>query len=210
MSVRTLFLAYSLSLLAGCSQFQTGRSFLSEMEHDDTRFFRPEEDFPIVAGDSGRTWNTREERKRRTPASEEDLIQDKRSRFLNNELRGLENLQSDESQKLYEAHKHRFSSTSEKIYYLNLPMHERMDYLIVRGFEAPPKEEAYSFDRRPAAANQDILLGMSKDDVLKSWGKPTRVEIAGNPRNENERWLYGMNGASKYIYFESGEVQGWE
>ena len=41
-------------------------------------------------------------------------------------------------------------------------------------------------------------------------GKPMRVEIAGNPRYENERWLYRMNGASKYIYFESGQVQGWE
>jgi hypothetical protein len=51
---------------------------------------------------------------------------------------------------------------------------------------------------------------MSKTQVLQSWGEPARVDIAGNPSNENERWLYSMNGASKYIYFEAGEVQGWE
>ena len=58
--------------------------------------------------------------------------------------------------------------------------------------------------------SNDVSLGMNKNDVLESMGRPLQVEIAGNPRNENERWLYDLNGASKYIYFEAGEVQGWE
>ncbi len=51
---------------------------------------------------------------------------------------------------------------------------------------------------------------MSKNDIVASLGKPARVEIAGNPSYENERWVYQFNGSSKYIYFESGVVQGWE
>jgi hypothetical protein len=51
---------------------------------------------------------------------------------------------------------------------------------------------------------------MKKGQVMASIGRPSKVEVAGNPQDENERWLYHMNGASKYIYFESGEVQGWE
>jgi hypothetical protein len=60
------------------------------------------------------------------------------------------------------------------------------------------------------ARNDEVAIGMRKPDVLDSLGKPLRVEIAGNPRHENERWLYRLNGAPKYIYFEAGEVQGWE
>ena len=56
----------------------------------------------------------------------------------------------------------------------------------------------------------NAVTGMSKSDVMNNWGEPRRVEIAGNPSFENERWLYSVNGATKYIYFESGRVQGWE
>jgi hypothetical protein len=45
---------------------------------------------------------------------------------------------------------------------------------------------------------------------MNTFGRPTRVEVAGNPSYENERWLYSVNGATKYIYFESGRVEGWE
>jgi outer membrane protein assembly factor BamE (lipoprotein component of BamABCDE complex) len=51
---------------------------------------------------------------------------------------------------------------------------------------------------------------MSKSDVMNHLGHPTRVEVAGNPSYENERWLYTRNGASNYVYFEAGHVEGWE
>jgi hypothetical protein len=198
-------------LPVGCSQFQTGRSFLTEMENDDSSFFNPKKDFPIVAGDTGRYWESEKERRSRTPQSEFDLAEDQSTRALKHELRELESGQSEEGQEFYDKHKHQLATTSEKIYFLKLPQSERREYLMSRGFIEEPKAPSYTpREKLFAVRQQDVLLGMKKNDVMDSWGKPARVEIAGNPQNENERWLYKTNGASKYIYFESGEVQGWD
>ena len=211
MSRQLFLMSFILIIQSGCSQFHTGRSFLTQMEHDDSRFFNPQEDFPIVAGDTGRYWNSEEDFRARTPASEEEMTADLMGQTLKQELAQLEGLQTEENQEVYFKHRHKFQNISEKIYYLKLPSHERKDYLMDRGFIARPRNEFYTkHDRSLAIRSQDILLGMKKDEVLESWGKPQRVDIAGNPRHENERWLYQMNGTPKYIYFEAGEVQGWE
>lgn len=55
----------------------------------------------------------------------------------------------------------------------------------------------------------DIYYGMGKSDVIRAWGKPARVEIAGHPSYENERWSFYEGGEVKQVYFESGRVQGW-
>ena len=207
---RALLFALLLAT-TGCTQFHTGRSFLAAMENDDSRFFNPTDDFPVVAGDNGRFWNTENEQKRRTPASEQDMAQTRAQRLLNQELRNLESSESEEGLSFYEKHRHQLQTTSEKIYFLKLPPYERRDYLMSRGFIAEPKSQVLSQPERMFGIRKlDLQLGMSKTDVADSWGKPVRVEVAGNPQNENERWLYKMNGASKYIYFEAGQVQGWE
>lgn len=210
MSFSGLTLLLILILPLGCTHLSTGRTYLAEMEHDDSTFFRPSQDFPIVAGDSGRYWLTEEERRQRTPASEMEKEESLMSKTLRTELGELERMQPDEDLILYQEHEHKFVTVSEKIYFLKLPFHEREEYLMNRGFiEVPHRSETQGFERQEIVKN-DVTLGMSKQDVLVSMGKPLKVEIAGNPRQENERWLYQYNGASKYIYFESGEVQGWE
>lgn len=198
-----------LFFLTSCSQFSTNRSFLSEMEQEDDSFYNPNHDFPVVAGDSGRTHETQRERRLRTPQTEEDRSERRASQFLKSELDELEERQPERAMKLYDEHKHRFSSISEKIYYLKLPHNERQAYLESRGFiqAVITRDPASSRNRR---VSSDLLMGMSKNDVLSNLGKPNRVEVAGNPNFENERWLYQVNGASKYIYFESGRVEGWE
>lgn len=211
MSLKVLPLTLLLALPVGCAQFHTGRTFLAEMEQDDSTFFEPRNDFPVVAGDTGRDWRTDKEMRARTPAGMQDVEESRTSRYLRSELRSLEEGQSEEALEFYEQHKQKFGSTSEKIYFLKLPHRERKDYLISRGFIEEPKVPLYTSNEKDfAVKHQDILLGMTKNDVLTSWGKPVQVDVAGNPRNENERWLYKMNGASKYIYFESGQVEGWE
>ena len=48
-----------LSSLISCTAFMPNRSYLSEMEQEsDSSFFRPEKDFPVMAGDNGRYWYT--------------------------------------------------------------------------------------------------------------------------------------------------------
>lgn len=211
MSPRSLAFIFLITLPYGCTHFHTGRTYLSEMEHDDSSFFNPQHDFPVVAGDNGKFWMDEEERRARTPASEEDIQETRHSRSLQNELRQLESIQSEESLEFYNKYKSKLSSTSDKIYFLNLHPAERQEYLKARGLISEKKESPFTDSQRMFALRKnDILMGMSKDDVLDSWGKPMRVEVAGNPRYQNERWLYRLNGASKYIYFESGQVQGWE
>lgn len=71
---------------------------------------------------------------------------------------------------------------------------------------------------RAAIDEGDVSLGMSKEAVLKSWGDPEAVEVAGNPDYGSERWVYthfeasqeGYQTQQRMIYFERGKVVGWE
>jgi hypothetical protein len=71
---------------------------------------------------------------------------------------------------------------------------------------------------RAAIDNGDVALGMSKEAVLKSWGDPEAVEVAGNPDYGSERWVYtnyepsqeGYQTQQRMVYFERGKVVGWE
>jgi hypothetical protein len=198
-------------LVASCSQFQTGRSFLTEMDHDDSSSFDAGSDFPIMIGDTGRTWRNEKEVIERTPASKYELLERKEERSLMAELHDVERTQSEHAQQLYELHKSKFGTVSEKIYFLKLSHSEREQYLQSRGFiDSSASRPIGTSERMHVLGRTEIFPGMSKDDVQGKWGRPLRVEIAGNPRYENERWAYSYNGATKYIYFEAGKVEGWD
>lgn len=76
----------------------------------------------------------------------------------------------------------------------------------------------------PASAVQelitegDLALGMTRDAVRESWGSPARVEVSGNPKMGNERWLYkeflpsreGYIPQQRFVFFKSGKVAGWK
>ena len=203
----TLFILLMSSVSCG---LMTHRDYLSEMEHDDSSFFHPREDFPVVSGDSGRDWETNTERKHRTPASISDQQNDRSQRSLNQELRNLEGKQSETDVEFYNKFKSRFATTSERIYFLKLSHYERKYYLASRGFLRDEKKETRPREEMFGLRKSHAVTGMSKSDVMNNWGEPNSIEVAGNPSFENERWLYSVNGATKYIYFESGRVQGWE
>jgi len=195
-----------------CSQFLTHRDYLSEMQHDDSTYFKPREDFPVMAGDTGRDWETNAERMSRTPASVSDIEEEKSLSFLQRELKDLERNQPEKATKLYEDHKHKLATTSERIYFLKLSQYERSDYLQSRGFlkTKSPTQEPDGYREMFGVRETHVAEGMTKSDVESNWGSPSRVEVAGNPSYENEKWQYVINGATKYIYFEAGRVQGWE
>ena len=201
-----------LLFLSACADLPTGRTYLSEMEHDDSSFYRPDEDFPVVGGDAEVTGMSMDEyRRNRLPRTQEEKGLDRQSQFLRSELQSLESSQPEEDLALYQKYKKKLVTQSEKIYYLKLPRGERRQYLQDRGFiETQTNRSPASLSQSLTPRRSEVNLGMSKNDVFASLGKPSRVEVAGNPSNENERWLYQVNGSSKYIYFESGVVQGWE
>ena len=68
-----------------------------------------------------------------------------------------------------------------------------------------------------AIQNQDIVPGMSQQDVVSAWGHPRDIEVAGDGTHGNERWVYYSGNSNHYgvsktrvIYFENGRVAGWE
>ncbi len=200
-----------LSSLISCTAFMPGRSYLSEMEQgEDGGFFTPNKDFPVMAGDNGRYWYTDSERKSRTPASEYEQRRDRESDSIRAERERLEASLPEEEQALYTSVQNRFTSDSEKVYFLSMTYRDKIDYLDARGWRDRPQDINAAWESRLASRQSDIMMGMTKAEVLEAAGRPLKVEVAGNPRYENERWLYNVEGQSKYIYFEAGTVGGWE
>ena len=184
------------------------RSYLAEMEHDDSTLFEPRKDFNVIPGDEGISWRSDEMWRARIPADEFQLKSEREERVMHNHLNKLERSQSEGAQQHYDKIKKHLPTVSERIYFLSLRGRiEREEYLSARGIneDSPPLERL----NRSIASKGVLSLGMSKGDVEASWGEPMRVDFAGNPTLENERWVYQADGAAKYIFFESGRVGGW-
>jgi hypothetical protein len=189
----------------------------------DEPLFKPNSDFMVMAGDTGRDYDTYNEIMEKTPASGRMDSDYRHERSLERELRYLEHKLSDAEYGEYTRYKNNLGSRSEKIYFLRLNSSERRDYLNVRRIENHSRSVSYSNYRnqssnpmtrqRSIAGSvsrvKDITLGMDQNDALQNWGTPERRDIDGDPSQQNERWAYRRNGKVKYIYFESGKVQGW-
>ena len=73
-------------------------------------------------------------------------------------------------------------------------------------------------NNRDIASSDALRLGMNKKNVKRNLGLPKHVEVAGNPKYGNERWVYekavptmdGYYKEFKVIYFEGGRLVGWE
>ncbi|MGZ3694912.1 MAG: hypothetical protein ACXWQO_12095 [Bdellovibrionota bacterium] len=69
-------------------------------------------------------------------------------------------------------------------------------------------------DRRASRAieSRDVVLGMTRQQVMSSWGEPQQREVAGTNATGHERWTYGsrysLNG-NRVVIFENGRVAGW-
>jgi hypothetical protein len=90
--------------------------------------------------------------------------------------------------------------------------------------ELADNTESDGFDRSPASAPEnnfrlkraiearDIILGMTRQDVMRSWGEPVQREVAGTRDGGHERWTYGTRykfSGSRTVIFENGRVAGW-
>lgn len=191
---------------SGCAALSE-RSFIETMEKDTDGFFVANRDFPTVSGDSGSAYRSRKDIRLRTPATAKNKEKYDYQNALQEELDRLEEQQNDRAFHHYLRFKEKMPTVSERIYFLRLNnLRARDQYLFGKGLlgtHGPGPEE------REAIRNRDILLGMSKDSVVESWGRPMRVDVAGNPKYENERWAFHRAGRVHYIYFEGGRVQGW-
>lgn len=202
-------LLISFTLLATSCSMLPDRSFYEIMDPtmEPVAMFEPRDDFDVVSGDVDHGYKSISEAQDRTPPT---AINRKRMLFnesLNNELYELEARQTPEQLSHYAKNEQLLESQSEKIYFLRLrTIEERNEYLISRGYI---KANFNNNFREMAAYRGDVTLGMDKDQVRKIWGVPYRIDIAGNPSYENERWSYVREGETKFIFFESGRVEGW-
>ncbi|MDD0854850.1 hypothetical protein HBN50_17230 [Halobacteriovorax sp. GB3] len=206
--VLLLFLA---TQFVGCAELLAQRTFIDEMDRETDGLFVAGRDFNQVPGDSGQAFRTRNEINDRTPASIGEYESRERRNSLKLELRRkLRGL----SQKDYQDYS-RIASTlendSERIYYLSLDPQSRREYLFDKGIieRSYGETRGMQFLGSRSIRKSALHLGMGKNDVVQYWGRPVRVDVAGNPSNENERWAFYENGRLQYVYFESGVVQGW-
>jgi hypothetical protein len=77
------------------------------------------------------------------------------------------------------------------------------------------KPRQLSKSAKHSAFNKKILIvGLSKQDVQKILGKPYDIEFAGEPRLENEKWIYHklvqLTKGYSTVYFKNGIVVAWE
>ncbi len=201
------------SQLVGCAQMLQNRTFIDQMDHQTENVFVPGEDFDYVPGDAGVPHRTRDEIAMRTPASEYQGQSRAENESIYRELAFRERRLSLKERETYNFVRDQLETPSEKIYYLTLTPQERREYLESRRIEYPQvgyrRGGARGLASLQPVYRNSLELGMTKDEVINAWGRPARVEVAGNPRNENERWAFYENGSIKFVYFEGGSVQGW-
>jgi hypothetical protein len=124
---------------------------------------------------------------------------------------------SQKAREQYYNFKSSLDSDDERIIFLQLPTIEARDrYAIQKGIYF--RSNKYLPQVRDAVKRNDIVLGMTKEAVLESWGEPEDVEVAGNSLYGNERWKYiefvstqeGFQREERMVIFESGKVVGWK
>ena len=55
--------------------------------------------------------------------------------------------------------------------------------------------------------NGQVALGMKADDVINSWGKPTKINSSVGSYGRHEQWVYDRgNFNSQYVYVDNGVV----
>jgi hypothetical protein len=59
---------------------------------------------------------------------------------------------------------------------------------------------------KEAILNGDIIIGMSKEMVIASWGMAEEISRSGSAFNAYEEWIYG----DTYLYFENGILGEWQ
>lgn len=197
-------------ITSSCTLMLPDRSFMEQMERESDPFYSPGKDFPVVGGDDGETHLSREELNSRIPASRRTSALTKEARSLQQELEDKEADLSEYEMEQYVKVRKFLISDSDKLYYLSLAPGERAAYIrTVKSDISEEMELRSNMVAKRSIHARELFLGMDKDDVVDAWGKPAKVEIAGNPKNQNERWSFVEDGSVKQVYFESGKVQGW-
>jgi hypothetical protein len=59
-----------------------------------------------------------------------------------------------------------------------------------------------------AIAQRKVSIGMNSDEVLASWGQPSKINKTVSSSGTAEQWVYNRGGyKSQYVYLENGIVR---
>lgn len=199
--------------LMSCGPISVNRSYVDEMDDRGKEYLVAGQNFDAIPGDTGNHPYAREDMMKRTPSRHEDYPEWSEEQKIQKELNKKISKLSEEQKLWFNRNEHLLGTDSQKIYFLSLSHADREEYLSTISSK---RIRGHSGRRRPASnfrysprANREVYLGMGKDEVSGLWGNPHKVDVAGNPRLENERWTFYENGRKKYIYFAQGRVEGW-
>lgn len=69
--------------------------------------------------------------------------------------------------------------------------------------EAPPG--SHEARVQAAIAKGEVFPGMAEQEVLQSWGRPTRINRSVRANSVSEQWIYerGDVGSNQYLYLEN-------
>lgn len=131
-------------------------------------------------------------------------------------LRRLEkNLSSNEERQQYQKSKVFFKDLDDNVEFLSLPdVNSRERWL---NANAGPQQR-FARDIAKIIESGDIAIGMSRDAVRESWGRPRVIDYSGHKELGNERWVYqdskptsdGFEEMQKIVFFKAGVVVGWK
>jgi len=205
---KALLLVGTVSLTSSCALMLPDRSFIDEMDRES--MYSPGRDFPVVAGDTGDVRIGREELMSRTPTSERARHLNKEAASIEQELIQKEDMMEESERERYALDRKFLQTDSDKLYYLSLSRFDRSSYIETKKSDLrDDMEKGRNLVQKRSVHGNELYLGMDKNEVVEMWGKPARVEIAGNPANQNERWSFREDGSVRQVYFEGGKVQGW-
>jgi len=211
-TIKFIILVQTLLILGGCAGLLGNRSFIDQMDRESDSIWVAGQDFDLTSGDSGRAHRSREEILERTPLDGLTREQALENKSVRTELAAKLNSMTDDQYTQYASVRDHLDSDSEKIYYLNLPVSERQDYVRTKMFSVYKKTmrspASHNFGYK-TARSPSVSVGMKKDDIMRMWGRPIQIDVAGDPRYENERWSFYDGSQVKQIYFENGQVSGW-
>ena len=90
---------------------------------------------------------------------------------------------------------------------------ERRNAYIQAHPETPEKMKQYIL-------KGSIVIGMTKEQAIASWGKPQKINKTGTRYGVREQWCYGYYETigytrkflhtTNYVYFENGKLTSWQ
>ena len=63
-----------------------------------------------------------------------------------------------------------------------------------------------------AIRNGEVIIGMTKEEVTRSWGHPTKINRSVGVGYASEQWIYdrGHIGRTQYLYMENGVLRSFQ